>query len=98
MRVKVSGEETKKLASRLSKSEEGILAGKIKRTVRKKLNRQEMIATAAYFRAEKRGFQSSEADVLQDWLQAEIEIDNILGAPAGSGKNLRLIKNKLIQQ
>ena len=36
--------------------------------------RYQMIAEAAYFRAEKRGF--VEGDVAQDWLDAEAEIDN----------------------
>ena len=38
-------------------------------------DRQQMIATAAYYRAEKRGFNSS--DEIQDWLEAEAEIDGI---------------------
>ena len=41
-----------------------------------------MIAEAAYFRAEKRGF--AEGDPMQDWLEAEREIDCMLneGAPS----------------
>lgn len=41
-----------------------------------------MIAEAAYFRAEKRGF--AEGDLVQDWLEAEREIDCMLneGAPS----------------
>jgi hypothetical protein len=35
--------------------------------------RNEMIAQAAYFRAERRGF--AEGYALQDWLEAEAEID-----------------------
>lgn len=35
--------------------------------------RHQMIAEAAYYRAERRGFQ--EGNVLQDWLEAEREID-----------------------
>jgi Protein of unknown function (DUF2934) len=38
--------------------------------------RYQMIAEAAYFRAEKRGFVGG--DVAQDWLEAEKEIDMIL--------------------
>ena len=34
--------------------------------------RQRMVAEAAYFRAEKRGFR--EGDVQQDWIEAEAEI------------------------
>ncbi|MBX9916603.1 MAG: DUF2934 domain-containing protein [Nitrosomonas sp.] len=37
-----------------------------------------MIATAAYFRAEKRGFTGNETDALHDWLEAEREVDNEL--------------------
>ncbi|MCH9639917.1 MAG: DUF2934 domain-containing protein [Betaproteobacteria bacterium] len=37
-----------------------------------------MIATAAYFRAEKRGFKGNGADAEQDWLVAEQEIANRL--------------------
>ncbi len=38
--------------------------------------RMEMIATAAYFRAESRGFQPGSE--LQDWLEAEAEIDQLI--------------------
>ena len=40
--------------------------------------RYRMIAEAAYFRAEKRGFVGG--DIAQDWVQAEAEIDRILQA------------------
>ena len=39
-----------------------------------KLDRQRRIATAAYYRAEKRGFIGG--NELQDWLNAEAEIEN----------------------
>lgn len=39
--------------------------------------RERMIAEAAYYRAEHRGFQSG--DPQQDWLEAEAEIDQMLG-------------------
>jgi hypothetical protein len=38
--------------------------------------RRRMIAEAAYFRAEARGFQAG--DSLRDWLEAEAEVDAIL--------------------
>ena len=38
-------------------------------------DRQQMIATAAYYRAEKRGFNGG--DEIQDWLEAESELDGI---------------------
>jgi hypothetical protein len=40
--------------------------------------RQEMISVAAYYRAERRGFAPGGAE--QDWLQAEVEIDQLLAA------------------
>jgi hypothetical protein len=40
--------------------------------------RQEMIARAAYLRAEKRGF--APGAEMQDWLEAEAEVDRQLGA------------------
>jgi len=39
--------------------------------------RQRMIEEAAYFRAEKRGFAGQQA--MDDWLNAEAEIDRMLG-------------------
>lgn len=39
-------------------------------------DRQEMISTAAYYRAERRGFNGG--DEVQDWLAAEAEIDAML--------------------
>ncbi len=41
-----------------------------------RMNREEMISVAAYFRAEHRGF--GEGDSLADWLAAEAEIDAML--------------------
>ncbi len=38
-----------------------------------------MVAEAAYYLAERRGFQ--EGDVMADWLQAEIDIERMLEAP-----------------
>jgi len=38
------------------------------------IDRQEMIAIAAYYRAESRGF--NYGDEMQDWLEAEVEMDN----------------------
>ncbi len=44
-------------------------------------DRQRLIAEAAYFRAERRGF--SPGQELEDWLAAEIEIDALLGEDDG---------------
>lgn len=41
------------------------------------MDRLQMIAVAAYYRAEHRGF--SDGDPLADWLGAEAEIDEMLG-------------------
>ena len=40
-------------------------------------DRQQLIAEAAYLRAERRGFQPGQE--LEDWLAAELEIDALLG-------------------
>lgn len=42
--------------------------------------RQEMIREAAYYRAEKRGFQ--DGDPLSDWLSSEQEVDSALSMGA----------------
>ena len=43
--------------------------------------RHQMIACAAYCRAEKRGFAGGAASQLDDWIEAEAEIDRM---PAGT--------------
>jgi len=43
--------------------------------------RRRMIAEAAYFRAEARGFQGG--DALRDWLEAEAEVDAVLRSGGG---------------
>ena len=75
MPSKVSEGETKKSGTRLSKSEERILVNQVLNSA-EPVDRQEMIATAAYFRAEKRGFTGNEIDALRDWLEAEREVDS----------------------
>lgn len=76
MPSKVSETAPKKSRAKLSEGEENILAHQVINAARQRAGRQEMIATAAYYRAEKRGFNSSEADAIQDWLEAEMEVDN----------------------
>ena len=44
-------------------------------------DRRQLIAEAAYLRAERRGFQPGKE--LEDWLAAEIEIDALLDADDG---------------
>lgn len=48
---------------------------------------QEMIAIAAYYRAEHRGF--SQGDPVADWLEAEAEIERLLQAESGPGKSAK---------
>jgi len=50
------------------------------RAIRSAEQRRAMIAQAAYFRAERRGF--APGAELQDWLAAEAEIDEALGTSA----------------
>lgn len=45
--------------------------------------REQLIARAAYFRAEKRGFEPGHE--LEDWLQAEAEVDASLGLRRAQG-------------
>lgn len=40
--------------------------------------RSRLIAEAAYFRAQRRGFDGGEEQALQDWIEAEAEIDRAL--------------------
>lgn len=75
MQSKVSELNTKKSAAKLSKSEKSLLSDQIINS-KDEIDRQKMIATAAYYRAEKRGFIGNEADAVQDWLEAEMEVDN----------------------
>lgn len=46
------------------------------------MNREAMIATAAYFRAQKRDFAAGHE--LEDWLAAESEVDAVLHTGNGS--------------
>ncbi|MBL8529882.1 MAG: DUF2934 domain-containing protein [Burkholderiales bacterium] len=47
-----------------------------------------MIAQAAYYRAERRGFAGDEGERQQDWLEAEAEIDRAIASGArGNGGN-----------
>ena len=39
-------------------------------------DRHEMIATAAYYRAKRRGFNNG--DEIEDWLEAEAEVDGLI--------------------
>jgi hypothetical protein len=63
--------ETAKTASR-TKSKSPVAAKRSGNGI----NREEMIAVAAYFRAEHRGFNCG--DPVDDWLAAEAEVDAML--------------------
>lgn len=76
MQSKVSKLDTKKSGIRLSKSEKDLLSAQMISS-ENEIDRQRMIAVAAYYRAEKRGFTGNEADAVQDWLEAEMEIGNV---------------------
>lgn len=58
--------------------------------------RHRMIAEAAYFRAQRRGFQYG--DALDDWIAAEREVDAVLltarSLSAGSGANVTATKKR----
>jgi hypothetical protein len=58
--------------------------------------RQQMIAEAAYFRAEKNGFRGG--DALRDWCEAEAEIDAQLQRTGSreAGRQPRTLKKELV--
>lgn len=58
--------------------------------------RYQMIAKAAYFRAEKRGFASG--DTARDWLEAEAEIDRMLKTPKSKAKSSPSALKQAFQQ
>lgn len=71
---------------------------KSKTTAAKKVTpeqRYQMIADAAYFRTEKRGFVGG--DVVQDWLEAEAEINRMLQQSSEPGKEGMTIKQAFQQ-
>lgn len=76
MQSKVSKLDTKKSGTRLSKSGKDLLSDQMISS-ENEIDRQRMIAVAAYYRAEKRGFTDNEADAVQNWLEAEMEIGNV---------------------
>jgi CHASE3 domain sensor protein len=58
--------------------------------------RYRMIAEAAYFHAERRGFISG--DTARDWLDAEAEIDRILQKKSGQGRGPLMTAKQAFQQ
>ena len=75
MLSKNSETSTKKTDTKQSKSKKNTLSSKTNGT-KNRDDRHKMIAAAAYYRAEKRGFKGNGADAVQDWLEAEVEIDH----------------------
>ncbi len=75
MPSKNSETSTKKTDTKPSNSKNNTLASKTNGT-KNSGDRHKIIATAAYFRAEKRGFKGNGVDTAQHWLEAEVEIDH----------------------
>ena len=73
MASKNSETDTKKSNTRSAKNKKTTLASQIVSTANE-IDRHRMIATAAYFRAEKRVFKGNGADAEQDWLAAELDV------------------------
>ncbi len=73
MTSKNSEVATKKSDTKSPKSKKTTLASQII-SAANEIDRHRMIATAAYFRAEKRGFKGNGADAEQDWFEAESEL------------------------
>jgi DUF2934 family protein len=67
---------TKKAGTKSPKSKKSIQASQTNGTESQDEHHR-MIATAAYYRAEKRSFKGNNADIVQDWLEAEEEISNV---------------------
>jgi hypothetical protein len=94
MQSKVSGTDTGKSGAKPSKSRKNTQKDPVTNEKRK-IDRREMIATAAYYRAEKRGFKGDETDAVEDWLEAEMEIDNELDMQDVNGLDFRFIIDKI---
>lgn len=94
MQSKISTLNTKKSGSRLSKNEKNLPSDQVI-VSQKALDRQKMIATAAYYRAEKRGFKSAAIDAEKDWLEAEMEIDNELDVFDVNSEDFQFLRNKI---
>jgi len=94
MQSKASGTDTKKSGTKSSKSKKNTPENPAINE-ENKIDRREMIATAAYYRAEKRGFKGDEADAMEDWLEAEMEIDNKLDMLDVSGWDFRFLIDKI---
>jgi len=77
MPSKLNETVSRKSRTKLSKNEQNIPANQI--THKDQLmDREEAIATSAYYRVEKRGFSNNDTDRVQDWLEAEAEVDSAL--------------------
>ncbi|MES2237777.1 MAG: DUF2934 domain-containing protein [Pseudomonadota bacterium] len=57
--------------------------------------RQQMIATAAYYRAERRGFNGGDPSI--DWYEAEMEVDQILRGSAPDDRNMAQLEALLVE-
>ncbi len=57
--------------------------------------RNQMIATAAYYRAERRGFNGGDPSI--DWYEAEMEVDQILRGSAPDDRNMAQLEALLVE-
>jgi hypothetical protein len=55
--------------------------------------RRRMIAEAAYFRAQRRGFEGG--DPMEDWLAAEADVERMLVSPAHDAARLSITQQEL---
>lgn len=94
MQSKISGTDTRKSGARSSKSKKDTPENPVSNE-ENKIDRREMIATAAYYRAEKRGFMGDEADAVEDWLAAEMEIDDELDMLDVNSRDFRFVIDKI---
>ena len=75
VKVKKSGAAAQKIKA-VTKSPRGKKSKAVSQAINtsNREDRYQIIAAAAYYRAEKRGFKGG--DVLQDWLEAEKKVDS----------------------
>lgn len=66
----------KTTTTKTTKKPAGAVAARAPRKTATKVSREHMIAEAAYYKAEKRGF--SGGNEMGDWLDAEVEIDQTM--------------------
>ncbi len=93
MPSKVNETVSKKSHTKLSNNVQNTLVSQIVNE-EKLMGREEAIATSAYYRAEKRGFSNNEVAMVQDWLEAEAEVDSELEPDDLDDTDFRFMINK----